>query len=206
MTPQLVEDTWSNTWKNKQRQDHFGDSNRWHSRRRSSRFFVTRRLIFRWHDLNDHPLSLLTVPRNSTNEVERPWLVKLVDCVACVGEEAGMTSIALLVILFSNFHNRILPVLKTCTGTPKLKNPKSKPMNFMVCVHYYICMSWGVKTYGRCLQLGTGSLRPSHCRFWCHWQEEQPSLCCHQPGTQRKRQRSIEEKRRWSLLRGAALD
>jgi len=39
-----------------------------------------------------------------------------------------------------------------------------------------LCMHVCVRTRRGCRQPGTGFLRPSHCRFCCHWPEGRPNL------------------------------
>jgi hypothetical protein len=42
-------------------------------------------------------------------------MVKMVNSVASVGEEVGVTGVAPLVILYTDLHDGVLPVLETCT-------------------------------------------------------------------------------------------
>jgi len=56
-------------------------------------------------------LSLLAVSRNPTYEVGRRWMIKMVNSV---GKEVGVTGVALLVILYPDLHDGILPLLETC--------------------------------------------------------------------------------------------
>lgn len=63
---------------------------------------------------DDHLLTLLTVSRGATDEVERARVVKLEEGVAIVGEHVGVTGIAVVVVLLLHLHHRVLLVLEPC--------------------------------------------------------------------------------------------
>lgn len=72
------------------------------------------------HDFDDHTLTLLAVARCSTDEVERPRVIKPEHWVACVGEEVRVRGIAPLVFRVCHLHHWVLLVLEACTHTCKM--------------------------------------------------------------------------------------
>lgn len=65
------------------------------------------------HHGYDHALAPVAVPGCSADEVEGPGAIEVEDGVSGVGEEVWAGGVALLVLCFGYFQNRVLLVPET---------------------------------------------------------------------------------------------
>lgn len=85
-----------------------------------------RRPWVRTHHLDNESLAILAVIMNSTDEVDRPWPVKLDNTLAIVEGDDGPACIAMVKTPFVHFKDWIIVVLKNYTERNKTHHRKSE--------------------------------------------------------------------------------